>query len=65
MSETTDRPWMDESSSAVERAESLVQAMSLEQKIQQLHGNMETIDIYGLLNVASTCCGSCTCSRSR
>ncbi|MGM0386422.1 MAG: beta-glucosidase [Actinomycetota bacterium] len=40
------RPWMDTSLSPRERAEKLVEAMTLEQKIQQLHGNMETIDIY-------------------
>ncbi len=28
--------------------------MTLEQKIQQLHGNMETIDIYGLVSQATT-----------
>jgi len=31
-----------------ERAEQLVAAMTLEQKIAQLHGAMETIDIYAL-----------------
>ncbi|GAA3346821.1 glycoside hydrolase family 3 C-terminal domain-containing protein [Amorphoplanes nipponensis] len=34
--------------SARERAEKLVGAMTLEQKIAQLHGAMETIDIYAL-----------------
>ncbi|WP_282004342.1 hypothetical protein [Propioniciclava sinopodophylli] len=28
--------------------------MTLEEKIEQLHGNMETIDIYGLSNKAET-----------
>src|SRR6478735_2290267 len=32
-----------------ERAEQLVAAMTLEQKIAQLHGAMETIDIYSAL----------------
>ena len=47
-------PWMDQSLSPRERAEKLVAAMTLEQKIQQLHGNMETIDIYGLSAKATT-----------
>lgn len=46
----TQHPWTDTSLEPRERAELLVAAMSLEQKIQQLHGNMETIDIYGLSN---------------
>ena len=45
MSETT-FPWQDTSLSPRERAERLVGAMTLEQKIAQLHGAMETIDIY-------------------
>ena len=40
--------WMDPSLSPSQRAQRLVAAMSLEQKIAQLHGAMETIDIYGL-----------------
>ncbi|MGB3328411.1 MAG: glycoside hydrolase family 3 C-terminal domain-containing protein, partial [Thermomicrobiales bacterium] len=40
-------PWMDTSLDARERALALVAAMSLDQKIAQMHGNMETIDIYG------------------
>ena len=48
------RPWMDTSLPPRERAERLVAAMSLEQKIAQLHGNMETIDIYGLANQATS-----------
>ncbi len=47
-------PWMDKSLSPRERAEKLVAAMTLDQKIQQLHGNMETIDIYGLSAKATT-----------
>ncbi|MCH6269017.1 glycoside hydrolase family 3 protein [Neobacillus citreus] len=41
-------PWMDQSLSPRERAEKLVAAMTLEQKIAQLHGAMETINIYAL-----------------
>ena len=41
-------PWMDQSLSPRERAEKLVAAMSLEQKIAQLHGSMNTINIYDL-----------------
>ena len=41
-------PWMDKSLSPRERAEKLVAAMTLEQKIAQLHGAMETINIYAL-----------------
>ncbi|WP_068401257.1 beta-glucosidase [Kribbia dieselivorans] len=48
---TTDRPWQDPSLAPQERALALVAAMSLEQKIAQLHGNMETIDIYSV-NIA-------------
>jgi beta-glucosidase len=40
--------WRDTSLSARERAEKLVDAMTLEQKIAQLHGAMETIDIYAI-----------------
>jgi beta-glucosidase len=47
-SASTERPWMDESRSPRERARELVAAMTLEQKIAQLHGAMETIDIYAL-----------------
>ena len=39
-------PWMDQSLSPRERAEKLVAAMTLEQKIAQLHGAMNTINIY-------------------
>lgn len=46
---TTDkRPWEDTSRGPRERAEALVAAMTLEQKIAQLHGNLETIDIYSI-----------------
>lgn len=41
-------PWMDQSLLPRERAEMLVAAMTLEQKIAQLHGAMETINIYAL-----------------
>ncbi|MFH5824504.1 beta-glucosidase [Georgenia sp. AZ-5] len=44
----TDRPWADTSLPPRERAQKLVAAMTLEQKIAQLHGAMETIDIYAL-----------------
>ncbi len=47
-------PWMDKSLHPRERAEKLVAAMTLEQKIQQLHGAMETIDIYALSEQATT-----------
>ena len=40
--------WMDETLSNRMRAEKLVEAMSLEQKIAQLHGGMRTIDIYNV-----------------
>lgn len=46
----TATPWLDTNLSARERAEKLVAAMTLEQKIAQLHGNMETIDIYAMAN---------------
>jgi len=41
-------PWHDTSLPSRERATKLVEAMTLEQKIAQLHGAMETIDIYAL-----------------
>jgi beta-glucosidase len=41
-------PWKYASLSPRERATKLVEAMTLEQKIAQLHGAMETIDIYAL-----------------
>lgn len=47
LSETTP-PWQNTTLSAHERAVKLVEAMTLEQKISQLHGAMETIDIYAL-----------------
>ncbi|WP_018296649.1 beta-glucosidase family protein [Corynebacterium lubricantis] len=47
---TAERPWMDESLSNKERAEKLVENMTIEQKIAQLHGGMETINIYGVSN---------------
>jgi len=54
MSDTTAQPWTDTSLTPRERAQLLVAAMTLEQKIQQLHGNMETIDIYSLVSQATT-----------
>ncbi len=47
MSEDT-FPWQDTSLPPRERATKLVEAMTLEQKIAQLHGAMQTIDIYAL-----------------
>jgi beta-glucosidase len=47
LSETT-LAWQDTSLSPLERARKLVEAMTLEQKIAQLHGAMETIDIYAI-----------------
>ncbi len=41
-------PWRDSELSPRERAQSLVGAMTLAQKIAQLHGAMETIDIYSV-----------------
>ena len=41
-------PWFDTTLQPRNRAEALVAAMTLEQKIAQLHGAMETIDIYAL-----------------
>lgn len=43
-------PWMDQSLSPRDRAEKLVAAMTLEQKISQLHGAMKTINIYELVS---------------
>lgn len=53
MTEVSNRPWTDTSLPPRERAKLLVEAMTLEQKIAQLHGNMETIDIYSLSNAIS------------
>lgn len=50
MSDHDAHPWMNEDLTPRERALALVQAMTLEQKISQLHGAMETIDIYGMSN---------------
>ena len=47
MTETTSA-WQDTSLAPRERAKRLVEAMTLEQKIAQLHGAMETIDIYAI-----------------
>ena len=49
----TNRPWLDTTLPPRERAERLVEAMDLDQKIAQLHGAMETIDIYGLAHQAA------------
>jgi beta-glucosidase len=49
----TTHAWQDASLSPRERAEKLVGAMSLEQKIAQLHGAMETIDIYAISTQAA------------
>ena len=46
--------WLDTSLPPRERAEKLVEAMTLEQKIAQLHGAMATIDIYSLSNDVSS-----------
>ena len=45
--------WQDTSLPPHERAQKLVEAMTLEQKIAQLHGAMETIDIYAVSADAS------------
>lgn len=50
----TEHPWMDGAKTPCERAEALVAAMTLEQKIAQLHGAMETADIYALANSVSS-----------
>jgi Fibronectin type III-like domain len=47
VTETT-HAWQDASLPPRERAEKLVAAMTLEQKIAQLHGAMETIDIHAI-----------------
>ena len=47
MSGTTSA-WQDTSLPPRERATKLVAAMTLEQKAAQLHGAMETIDIYAI-----------------
>jgi beta-glucosidase len=45
--------WQDMSLSPRERAKKLVEAMTLEPKIVQLHGAMETIDIYAITREAA------------
>lgn len=45
---TPTHPWMDTTKTPHERAELLVEAMSLEQKVDQLGGAMETVNIYDL-----------------
>lgn len=44
----TNTPWLDPALAPRQAAEQLVAAMTLEQKIAQLHGAMDTIDIYAL-----------------
>jgi beta-glucosidase len=46
--------WLDDAADPRERAVALVAAMTLDQKIAQLHGAMETIDIYELSSRATT-----------
>ena len=48
MSNDDARPWEDKTKAPGERARAPVTAMSLDQKIAQLHGAMETIDIYAI-----------------
>ncbi len=48
MTDTVVHPWNDTSLPPQERAQLLVSAMTLDQKIAQLHGAMETIDIYAI-----------------
>ena len=45
--------WSDTNLTPAERADQLVAAMTLEQKIDQLHGAMETIDIYSIMAQAA------------
>jgi beta-glucosidase len=49
----TKSAWQDTSLAPRERAQKLVEAMTLEQKIAQLHGAMETIDIYAITREAA------------
>lgn len=51
---THDRPWLAPGLTDHERAEKLVESMTLEQKIAQLHGAMDTINIYDLANNAAS-----------
>ncbi len=51
---STEHPWMDSAKTPRERAEALMAAMTLEQKIAQLHGAMETVDIYAPANSVSS-----------
>ena len=48
----SDHPWQDPTLSPRERADLLVGAMTVEQKIAQLHGAMETVDIYAAFSAA-------------
>src|SRR6185312_10620383 len=45
---TTQLPWQDTSLTDTQRATKLVQSMTVEQKTAQLHGAMDTIDIYAI-----------------
>lgn len=45
---TADRPWMDATKTPRERAELVVEAMTLEQKVDQLGGAMSTINPYDM-----------------
>lgn len=45
---TVERPWMDTTKTSRERAELVVAAMTLEQKVDQLGGAMSTINPYNL-----------------
>lgn len=54
MTEHAEHPWMDDSLSPRERAAALVGAMTPQQKIAQLHGAMETIDISAFAEAATT-----------
>lgn len=51
---THDRPWLAPGLTDHERAEKLVESMTLEQKIAQLHGAMDTINIYDMANNAAS-----------
>ena len=51
------QPWLDTSKPPRERAELLVAAMTLEQKIAQLHGGMQTIDIYAMSTAVNGAAG--------
>ncbi|WP_084102859.1 glycoside hydrolase family 3 protein [Demequina sp. NBRC 110051] len=54
VTETPAHPWMDGKLTPRERAVALVEAMTLEQKIGQLHGAMGAIDISAFAEAAET-----------